>query len=620
MPTPALQNHPAVASIVAAARPFVSRLLRGKRLRRQLMLSGILAALCVVVGSWLALGAGQVAYDVRHGTGLEPSRIMQQRLDHVLLVDTKRHERRLAGARHRLQANPDDDGYSTDSFRRHAEFAYADTQAGIQARAQACTGQARARMDALAAKVTTEPRPHARPATLPFSCTAAQVARLEHYVATNYLPHVRRYSSPLGLGGVLTLIGVAAAVVLAGLWMLAAPLWVGTIVAQEMHENTLQPLTGTALSSRQLALGLLAGPLVAIGVLAAPTAGLFLLTALSSGSVLIGAAALAQMFIVSALLCVAALLVGLSIGAQRSPGVVGITLLAALGGALGLGIAVVTNLQTGPIGPLALIPPGAPLHLLRETFVSTHFSRLGDAAAVNRIVGISALAFVVLAAIGLRAADRWIARTSTGVLTRLEAGGAALTISMLILLALDHRGPSKLSMLIGVSGAMIAIPLLLLLMARVPAGETPPSLRRIPVVALLSELAVAVAGHALLCVVVADRVDFSRTLGGGNLHTLWGIAVAGLVAIRFAGAPSTLGTRALLGLAMATAVFEAGAGIVLAHDRVDLSTMLLPMAELSAFLGLLQLVLLVLVPAAVVRSLITQGIDIGPSGVQRPQS
>ena len=607
------------AWLVAGCLPFVSRLLRGRRLRRQVVIAGVLSVITVVTGLWLALGPGDIERDARRELGLEHSRITRELDEHAVLVRDPYSLHHLQDARRRLladSAHPQRLRHDYDHTIVHAatDRAMAFVTAGL-ASADQCTPELRTRLRAL----TPPPAPYISDYLPPvgFSCSETDVRRVERIVAEGFVPRVEPYTSPLGAAGVSKMIGTLAAGVLALLLLVVAPLWVGSSVAQEVRDATLAPLTGTALTSRQLAVGLAAGPIAAVAVLAAPFAALLLLSALFSGTLLPAVGALVMLAVTTVLLSVLAEVVGLSMGTRRSPGIVGAVLLLVLGGAMAASVAVAVELGDAPEGLVAMLPQAGIVHLMRAGVLGVRGLSLSSAMQIDLSLVIGTLGMATLAAITLLAVERWLARSPDGLLRRGEALIGALTVSMLSLVVM-WNDPEELSARLALTGALLAVPMLALLMARVPTGDTAPAMRTVPVFDLLSELGVVVAIHVVLCAAVSPEVDLHDAFGLGSIHTIWGIAVAGLVAIRQVAAPTSMGTRLLLGIAMVAALFEAAAGIAVVHDSVGLGTMLLPFGHASPLLGMLELVGLFAIPIALVESLKRKGVMLSASATLRP--
>src|SRR5690606_4508715 len=85
------KGSPAMSRLEAlrtAALPFVTRSLRGGRLRRTLALSLLLSILTVVLGAWISFGDGDFEAGVRVSFGLEESRWSRQQNDYVIVVDS----------------------------------------------------------------------------------------------------------------------------------------------------------------------------------------------------------------------------------------------------------------------------------------------------------------------------------------------------------------------------------------------------------------------------------------------------------------------------------------------------------------------------------------------------
>lgn len=559
----------------------------------------------VLVGAWLALGSGPMPQRSRVALTLEQAEHSRQRANHTVYSHTADEHRALVTSRKRLLAG-EDEYYGRHRMRPLVEFGHARVHAAVH-RASSCTEPLRGRLLAAAARVPQVD--HDRRPTPAFTCSEASVAAIERLVDAQFAPQVQRYTSTLGPAGFAKFTGIIAAALLSGLMLLVAPLWGGTLIAQEVHDKTLQPLTGTALSARQLAVGMLAAPIVAVGVVAAPLVVLLLVTAAAAGSLIPALGALCLLAVGSLLAGLGAQIVGLSLGEKRTPGVVGIALLAVLGGALALGIGAASKCTEGTIGMVALLPHFGIGRLFTESFVPQHVLTLSEANRLDLSLVLAMAGFAFAAGLGVRVVTRWIGRTPTGLLTRAEALLGAATVSGLSMLAL-WEGPSRLAELTVLSTALIAVPLLALLMARVPGGETPPPLRVIPVVPLLRDLGLVAAAHVMLCLAVAQRGSVDDILGLATIHVIWGVMVAGLAAIRVAAAPCSLGARLLLAVALVAATIEVVGGFAMTHDNAGAGMALLPLARASAALGLLQLVGLFVVPTWLLHNLLGQGITL----------
>ena len=606
----------------AACLPFASRLLRGRRLRRQVVIAGVLALITLLSGVWLALGPGDIERDTRRELGLEQSRITRELDEHVVLAHDEFDLAHLREARQTLLAGGFEPAPADTRHRSYGETRLHDaTTRAMALMAQALDDVQRCapgRQRRLAAIVPPAP-PYAanQMPWMGFDCSEAQVTRVELIAAQGYVPRVEAYHSPLGVVGVSKMIGVLAGGVLVVLLLGVAPLWVGSSVAQEVRDGTLQPLTGTALTSRQLAVGLVAGPLLAVAVLAAPFAAILLLSALLSGSLVPALGALVMLAATTALLSVLSEVAGLSLGRRRSPGVVGVLLMLVLGSAMAAGLVVAIELNNSQEGVVAMLPHAGIVHLLRVAVLGTPELSLTSAMRIDTSLVVGTVGIAMLAGVTLLAVERWLARSPDGLLRRGEAFVGAMTCSMLSMVVLWGE-PDELSARLAISGMALAVPLLALLMARVPTGDTAPAMRTVPVVDLLAELGAVVVIHAIVCACLSPELDIDDTIGFGSFHTVWGIAIAGLAVIRQTAAPTSLATRLLLGVALFAALLEAAAGVAVVHDGPGPGATLLPFGHASPLLGLVELVALVGIPIALVESLRRKGVRLsatspGPS-------
>ncbi|MEM6996988.1 MAG: hypothetical protein AAF721_41175, partial [Myxococcota bacterium] len=309
-------------------------------MRQLLVLSVLLPLLALATGWWLAFGTGDVARHTRVDIGVEAPLAHRQFLEQTVLARSPHELEYLRDQVRAARRAGDGRAPSPYAYRQHEDWR--DTQIGRAARnaeervaaaielEHRCLPAERQRVLALRAVVdpSVEGPADWRPR---FECTEEQVALLERTVTANFIPDVAPYASPVEVGVALRILGSVFAAFAAVIMLLAAPLWAGVFVAQEVHDGTLAPLTGSALSSRQLATGMLAGPMIAIAIVSAPLFGLMLLTAVFVGKLLPALGAVVLIAIVALLLGALAQIVGLQLGQHRTPGVVGIVLLGGLG-------------------------------------------------------------------------------------------------------------------------------------------------------------------------------------------------------------------------------------------------------------------------------------------------
>ena len=78
---------PSLSQLRAAALPFVTRSLRGNRLRRYTLLSMMLAALTVMVGTWITLSPGSFERELRHEFGMEDARYERERQEFTIAAN-----------------------------------------------------------------------------------------------------------------------------------------------------------------------------------------------------------------------------------------------------------------------------------------------------------------------------------------------------------------------------------------------------------------------------------------------------------------------------------------------------------------------------------------------------
>lgn len=612
-------NFPAstrLAHLWGSCLPFVTRTLRGKRRQHLLAIAAVLPLLSLTLGLWFTFGAGTTAYNVRRSADLEPRMETRAFVEHTVFVHspdelaavaTQRDDLMRHGAGFEIgtggvyESMPWKLGESIDNAQAAVGFAMANIDV--------CAPAQRQRLETTAAGLAPSPYsgdtwPHE------FTCSPTDVDTVARFVGSGFVPTVTLYTSPLSAIDLLRVFGALCGAVFGATMLLVGPLWAGAAIAQEVHEDTLQPLTGTALTARQLAVGMLAGPMVAVGIAAAPSAAIFVALSLLVGNLMPALFAVALTAIVSVLMATGAVLVGLSFGQRRSPGVVGVLLLTGLGAALSIGAALGYELSNSSVGAAMVVPATSIAHFIREALLPAHALSGGHALRLGLSLVGAALGFATLAAVGTIAVQRWLARDPMGLVRRHEAFVAAMTISGLVLAGL-WDGPRTMSELVTVSALMVAIPWLVLVMARVPAGETPAPLRVVPVSHIVGELGVVVVLHTIACGLVARQADLHHVVGLGTLHVAWAVGVAGLVAIRLAAAPSSLATRVLLAAAAGASLAEGAMGMILLQNYWRGGNILLPFGETSLLAGLVALALLVATPWVLLASLRKQGVTIG---------
>lgn len=598
----------------AASLPFVTRALRGGRKLRYTGVALLLTLLSVVLGAWLALGDGPLEHDMRVGFRLERHKHVQEQLEFKVFADDPSELREYNQALRELSREDNlrataraefvADGYIAQRVQERMRDGI-DVLARTQNNLLPLPAAAQADADALVARL----RLYDLGAARDWNRWSDEELReqLGHVVARGLLPEVTVYSSPLSYADALGVIGLVAGSVVMLLLMLFAPVLAGTQMAQEVHENTLQPLTGTALSARDLVLGMTLGPAAVIALLAAPQVVLLLAAALAVGHVGPALGLLAVSLVSGAFLTMLAQLAGLALGRSRGSNMLGVTLLSILAPLTLLGAIFALELPRQGLGVLALLPEAAASHMLLESFVPAGVglrapsTSTADLAHAGFVVTAGTLGMLCFAYLGLRALERRIGELSRSALTRGEALLGALVSTALIILAnpwRDHGGNFYL-----VNFALVLVPMAILLMMRVPLAETPTALRRIPIAGLLAEF---FAGFAVFFAACAACMGPGRldVLGSpvALAYLLWTITVAGLLTIRVTALPMSM--LAKLWASVCTLGLMVGYVHVVDWTRSPgFGRSVLLFSDVSPFLGLLQAVLLVLIPVMLVRAL-----------------
>lgn len=604
------------SSLRTAARPFVTRALRGGRGRRLAAFGLLLTALSGLLGTWLAVGTGEFERELREELRVEPRRYHQEHARYVLIADG---EAEAAALRRQLALQLEEgvgEGGDTDAAYRVRE---ALLRGALRLREAALTEAPRERALQFAAMLTWEtwsdvhdPRVIEEQGGRPYFAwdDPEEVAALAAVVERGGVPAIEVYASPLGPLDALRLAGALAGGFLVLLLLLAAPVLAGTQMAQETHENTLQPLAGSALRADELALGLTSGPLAVIALLAAPQLALLLAAALAVGEPAAALLFLAATLAGAAFLVMLAQLAGLAMGKIRSPGLVGGGLAATLGLVGGIGLMLATQLSPGTAGTLALLPQAAASHALFATFgMVDELVGFGAPYDSTPPVVLGALGMLCFAGLGLRALARRIGQTSPSTLRAGEALLAAVVAMVLVSCANPYYGSGSPEQFYLLNLGVLTVPLAILLMMRAPTGEAPFALGRAPIGRLMLEF---FGGAGLYLAATGGIVGPAQMHLLGQpvalAYLLWFLAVAGLLSLRVTLAPLTFASRAwvsVCAMALPVAFWHAMVWARIGDEFHGYygRAPLLAFGELSPFLGAVQAILTLVIPWTLWRAL-----------------
>lgn len=585
-----------LSKLPAFALPFVTRSLRGGRGKRYLILSLVLASLTGIIGLWLSLGAGRFEQEMRTEFKLEQHEYERERDEFTVYVhdvwELRAVERELA----RLGSTP---SYDVDYSQASELYSW-----GHELVRQAASSPARhphhQQLREQARRLVGNDHVLYEPWMASFAWANEQeVARLEAVLEHSGVPAVEMYRSPLGFGEALKITGFLAGLILAGLTTVFAPLLVAMQQAQERHENTLMPLTGTALSPRELAVGLAAGPVAVVSIFAVPQLFVFLLCVIGAGEVLVAGALLAAMLTTGALFVFAAQLLGQLTGHRRTPGIIGMSMMALCGVAWLLGGALAADAEHEIAGVAAVLPHIGLSALLAEVFI--------EIPADFSWVFVGTFAWtcgaVVLGWLVVTALSRTIEGREGPLLGRTQALLGALTCIVLVNIAVPDTGRDAEALRHYMGLGLLALPMMLLLMGRVPLGDGPARMRRVPVLMLLAEFAAWAAAHVLFAGLVWG-VD-AQTLHPVALAWMaWCVGVLGLIAIRIVSVPANIWTNVWTGFCAVSLMVGFGQSVFwgLENGHRDIEDVFVFM-QISPVLGLMQIALTVWIPLSMVRHL-----------------
>jgi hypothetical protein len=594
------------------ARPFVTRALRGPRAARFSFLALVLALASVLASVWLAFGAGAFEQQVRIGMAIEDNPAAR-RVDHFVvtyrdpwLVDSHRRD---LDALLELAASGHLDAYALNGvdFELRSTFIAAHTLLDRAASRRPLGADATPANEArwreavrlrtlgpvaAIAQVGEAMREFDAPSynTEVFAWDIEHsLARLDRAIAMEGIPRVELYTAPTTVADAFRMLAYVSAAMLAFLSLLVLPVMTGTQTAQEVGDGTLAPLRSTALSSREIVLGLASGPLAILAILAAPQIGLYLVGAAIAGNAAAGLVALAAMALLAAVSTLLAQLVGLLVGHQRSPGLIAIPLaaLASLSLLVGTGLSQVIASEDRASTLLAACP--------QANVASWAFLGAGGGPATSEMffasTGIGLVVMAVFAVLTLFALERRVS----------ERPGALLRPVEYTLIAVVTFTATTWAMIPGLSrtndsseaaglAMMLAIPVLLIgAMGRVPVGD-PSARASYPLLRGLGELSLPwlVAFGALGAMGIHM---FSTPLVWPWL--LWCVVVLQLVAVRSVIAPVGVAGGALL----LWTVFTAMVAVAEVGVRAErLTPHLFMFSELSPMLGALEGLSLIAVP------------------------
>lgn len=577
-----------------AARPFVTRSLRGPRGRRAVALAILLAMCSGLAGLWIALGSGQLEHGARRKLGLEPS--MHERESAAFMVfchddvDCRRIERELENTGEGFAMRLDG-----IAMAQSAVGTFEPSIAGEHARLHE---RARAALEGLPSTNGASPRRRG------FNWRDSDHrALLGKILDAEFRPAVVRYASPLGLSDGIALMGFFAAAMLVLLGTVVGPVVVGIAFAQESHENTLQPVAGTALSPRAIALGLMAGALAPVAIVAVPQLAIAVLSASALGKPLVFAGFVALLLPCAwALACLSAV-VGLYAGRRRGPGLVGIALLAGAGtwalAGTSIGFQALGRVEAAL---MTMLPSGGLVLAARQAFLGGAEVRHGA-----MVIGpewrlfAAAIGAIVVGVLALLAAERRIPGRIAAPLRRIEAVFGSAVLSALTLVAFSQERPTSVIL---ATLAMMVMPMQLLVMGRVPQGDTPGLRPPVDTLRLLGEFATFVALHLALALVIVGP-HFVAALLPATGHLGWALGVAALASLRSVAAPMRLPATLWAGFSfvMAIVTFTTGVAIVTEVGRAPMFALM----PLSPWLGALQIALTVVIPVTLVRAVLRPG-------------
>ncbi len=595
-----------------ASLPFVARTFRGNRLRRYGAASLMLGVLSVFLGIWVSFGTGDFEQDIRRALDLEDARWDQDRIAFQVTAHDPYHHESLQWELKRLERMGELDEYSQLGGERERAYSTVFTALSVAAPAEFAVLERDTRALLEAHPPTRfDPEWHytqdAR--DWQFDWYAPQEReRLQAIVDRELMPEVVLYTSPLTLMDGVRVTGAVAGGIVVLLLLIVAPLTAGATVAQEVHENTLQPVLGTRLRPVDIVTGLTASGVALGGLLAAPSLAVMLVAALFAGDLAHLAPFLLLLPAASLFTVLLTELVGFGLGKRWSSGIVATILTAALCMLMMFGVGIGMNLEDDMIGLIAMMPPIGLVHGLRELFVPGDRLAGVDVEYATAIGCLAIIGFGALAWIMSRALTRRVEGRTQASLTLLEGMSGAVVSLLLAVAVVPEFDPNDAIPAYFVSLGLASMAWMLIIAGRIPVGDGPAKLRTIPLRSRMIEFFGYVAIHAAVLMAIFGAGSVPLTAMGG-FHLLWALAVLALVAVRMVAVPGNILSNLFVALSLMAVFFEfVSAGIfAAAADPADLYPPHAPhpfaLFEASAVLGVIQLVLTVAIPLVLIRAL-----------------
>lgn len=595
-----------------ASLPFVTRMFRGNRQRRYIAVSVVLGALSVLIGAWLSFGVGGFEQDMRRVLDLEPSSWERERSQFTVTVNDEYTYEQLSRDRSRLL----DGGTDTSDYSRLAD----ERERAYSTLYTALTMGAPPAYAGLEADIESLLEDHPPLGRTPEGAQSqygedtrdwqfdwyapAERQRLQSIVDQRLVPNVAFYTSPLSFADGVRVTGAVAGGIVVLLMLIVAPLASGATVAQEVHENTLQPVLGTRLRPVDIVTGFTASGVGLAALLAAPSFVVMLLASVFAGHIANLAPFLLLLPAASLFLVLFTQLVGLGLGRRWSSGIVATLLTAALCLLMLFSVGIGMRLEDDMVGLIALMPPVGLVHGLRELFVPHLRLSPGHTEQAIVITSVTVVGLSVLAYVMSRALTRRIEGRTQASITRGE-GLLAATISMVLALAVVPEFDANDAVpAYFVSLGLVAFAWQLIIAGRVPVGDGPSTLRALPLRSILLEFAGYVGLHAALLILVfgAGAVPWVPM---GGFHLLWSLVVLALLAVRLVALPTNIFGSLFAVVCYGAICFEmvSAGGFAMAVSRQSYAPHPFVLFEASAVLGILQLVLTVAIPVVLVRTL-----------------
>lgn len=257
---------------------------------------------------------------------------------------------------------------------------------------------------------------------------------------------------------------------------------------------------------------------------------------------------------------------------------------------------------------LALLPDAAAIHLVRASLVPPEpLWTYATAVKADTAIALGAFGVGLLGLLGARALERQLSGVPGVSLSRLEAFcAAAISIVMVSRAFPVAEREWNIEEAFYINLGLLTIPLLVTLMMRVPVGDIPARMRKIPLWSIVGELFSYVALFGLVTLLSLRGTQHLDDLFHpiALMYLCYTLVLAALLVIRVTAVPASIAGRLWIGFCgvFTCMTFVHAAEWADRGSRMDLEDVF-ALFHVSPVLGLAQIGLTVAVPILLVRAI-----------------